>query len=45
MAEWAVLQEKEGRVHIVEIKDDMVKNKGLGVFNSATLLALSLIHL
>ena len=39
MAEWAVLQENEGRIHIVEIKDDMVKNKGLGVFNSATLLA------
>ena len=39
MAEWAVLQEKEGRIHIVEVANDMVKYKGLGVFNSAALLA------
>jgi tRNA (adenine57-N1/adenine58-N1)-methyltransferase len=39
MAEYAVLMEKEGRVHILEIVDEMAKHKGLGVLNTATLLA------
>ncbi len=38
MADYSVLMEKEGRIHIVEVVDDMVKHKGLGVINSATLL-------
>ena len=38
MAEYAVLMEKEGRVHILEIVDEMAKHKGLGVLNTALLL-------
>ena len=30
--------EKEGRIHVVEVVDEMVKHKGLGVINTATLL-------
>ena len=39
MAEYSVLMEKEGRIHVVEVVDEMVKHKGLGVINIATLLA------
>ena len=39
MAEYSVLMEKEGRIHVVEVVDEMVKHKGLGVINTATLLA------
>ena len=39
MAEYAVLMEKEGRVHVLEISDEMAKYKGLGVLNTATLLS------
>jgi len=38
MAEYAVLMEPEGRIYVVEVIDEMVKHKGLGVFNTATLL-------
>ena len=38
MADYSVLMEKEGRIHVVEIIDEMVKHKGLGVINTATLL-------
>lgn len=38
MADYSVLMESEGRVHIVEVLDEMVKHKGLGVINTATLL-------
>ena len=38
MAGYSVLMESEGRVHIVEVLDEMVKHKGLGVINTATLL-------
>ena len=39
MAEYAALMENEGRIHIVELKDEVVKHKGLGVLNIETLLA------
>ena len=39
MAEYAALMENEGRIHIVELKDEVVKHKGLGVLNIVTLLA------
>ena len=39
MAEYAALMENEGRIHIVEMKDEVVKHKGLGVLNIETLLA------
>tara|TARA_B110001452_G_scaffold267570_1_gene278119 strand:+ start:4190 stop:4954 length:765 start_codon:yes stop_codon:yes gene_type:complete len=39
MAEYAALMETEGRIHIVELKDEVTKHKGLGVLNTATLLA------
>ena len=39
MAEYAALMENEGRIHIVSLKDEVVKHKGLGVLNIATLLA------
>ena len=38
MADYSVLMESKGRVHIVEVLDEMVKHKGLGVINTATLL-------
>ena len=38
MAEYAVLMEKEGRIHVVQVTDEVVKYKGLGMLNSATLL-------
>ena len=38
MAEWAVLLEKEGRVHVVEVIDEVTKHKGLGVINTKALL-------
>ena len=38
MADYSVLMEKEGRIHVVEIIDEMVKHKGLGVINTVTLL-------
>ena len=38
MADYSVLMEKEGRIHVVEVVDEMVKHKGLGVLNSAMLL-------
>lgn len=38
MAEYTVLMENDGRIHIVELVDDMVKHKGLGVINTAALL-------
>ena len=38
MADYSVLMEKEGRIHVVEVVDEMVKHKGLGVINTATLL-------
>ena len=38
MADYSVLMESEGRIHIVEVLDEMVKHKGLGVINTATLL-------
>ena len=41
MADYSVLMEKEGRIHVVEVVDEMVKHKGLGVINTATLLANS----
>ena len=41
MADYSVLMEKEGRIHVVEVVDEMVKHKGLGVINTATLLAES----
>ena len=39
MAEYSVLMEKEGRIHIVELIDEAKKHKGLGVINSAALLS------
>jgi len=41
MAEYAVLMEKEGKIHVVEVTNEMVKHKGLGVLNTADLLAES----
>ena len=38
MADYSVLMESEGRIHVVQIIDEMVKHKGLGVINTATLL-------
>ena len=38
MADYSVLMEKEGRIHVVEVVDEMVKHKGLGVVNTAALL-------
>ena len=38
MAEYSVLMENEGRVHVVEVRDETVKYKGLGVINTAALL-------
>ena len=38
MADYSVLMEKEGRIHVVEVLDEMVKHKGLGVVNTAALL-------
>lgn len=38
MADYSVLMEKEGRIHVVEVLDEMVKHKGLGVINTAALL-------
>ena len=38
MADYSVLMEKEGRIHVVEVVDEMVKHKGLGVINTAALL-------
>ena len=38
MAEYSVLMENEGRVHVVEVRDETVKYKGLGVINTAVLL-------
>ena len=38
MAEYAVLMEKEGRIHVVQVTDEVTKHKGLGVLNSAALL-------
>jgi len=38
MAEWVVLLEKEGRVHVVEVIDEVTKHKGLGVINTKALL-------
>ena len=38
MADYAVLMEKEGRIYVVKMTDEVVKHKGLGVLNSATLL-------
>ena len=38
MAEYAALMENEGRIHIVEMKDKVVKHKGLGVLNTVQLL-------
>ncbi|MDP6870222.1 MAG: hypothetical protein QGI21_05565 [Candidatus Poseidoniaceae archaeon] len=39
MGEWAVLIEDNGKTHVIEIVDDVRKYKGLGVFNTATLLS------
>ena len=39
MTEFACLAEDDGRIHIVEIRDEVCKHKGLGVFNIAQLLA------
>ena len=41
MAEYSVLMEKEGKIHVVEVTNEMVKHKGLGVLNTADLLAES----
>ena len=38
MAEYSVLMENEGRVHVVEVRDETVKYKGLGLINNADLL-------
>ena len=38
MAEYSVLMEKEGRIHVIEVTDATVKHKGLGVINTAALL-------
>ena len=38
MADYSALMESEGRIHIVEVLDEMVKHKGLGVINTAKLL-------
>ena len=32
---WVALEEAEGKIHIIELVDEMVKIKGLGVFNPA----------
>jgi len=39
MSEYACLVEDDGKIHIVEIKDEVCKHKGLGVLNTAQLLA------
>ena len=39
MAEYAALMENEGRIHIVELKDEVIKHKGLGVLNTVALLS------
>ena len=38
MAEYAALMENEGRIHIVELLDEVAKHKGLGVLNTVALL-------
>ena len=38
MADYSVLMESEGRIHVIEVLDEMVKHKGLGVINTANLL-------
>ena len=38
MADYSVLMEKEGRIYVVEVVDEMIKHKGLGGVNTATLL-------
>ena len=38
MADYSILMESEGRIHVVELLDEMVKHKGLGVINTALLL-------
>lgn len=32
---WVALEEAEGKIHVIELVDEMVKIKGLGVFNPA----------
>jgi len=39
MPEFACLVEDDGKIHIVEVKDEVCKHKGLGVINFAQLLA------
>jgi len=39
MVEWAVLMGNDGRVLIVKVVDEVTKHKGLGVINTAKLLA------
>ena len=39
MAAYAALMESEGRIHIVELVDEVVKHKGLGVLNTVALLS------
>ena len=36
---WVALEETEGKIHIIELVDEMVKIKGLGVFNPAEKLS------
>ena len=38
---WVALEEAEGKIHVIELVDDMVKIKGLGVFNPAEKLSSS----
>ena len=41
MAEFITLMESEGKIHIVELAEESVKIKGLGVFNPHELLSSS----
>ena len=38
---WVALEESEGKIHVIELIDDMVKIKGLGVFNPAEKISSS----
>ena len=38
MADYAVLMEKEGKIHVVELVDKTVKHKGIGVCNIAEIM-------
>ena len=39
MAEYAILMEKEGKVHVLEIVDKSAKYKGIGVCNLQEILS------